>query len=151
MLTKIPAGLDEIISVFGSLNDPNFEGRHIVSIAPPYQLYYGGQPIKTTRCHSLAADHFILALKRVDDAGLADQFQDFSGIYARRSIRGMTGHPSCHSWGIAIDMGASTHPLGSLKTWPKDILDAFEQSGFFWGGNFRSRKDPMHWQLATHY
>jgi hypothetical protein len=151
MILNPPSGLDQITSVFGSIDEPFFESTHIVSFTPPYQLFYNTKPVKTARCHRLAVDNFVKALKSVDDAGLADTFQEFNGIYNRRPIRGQSAHPSAHSWGIAIDMGASTHPLGSMKTWPKDILDAFASSGFFWGGLFHSRKDPMHFQLATHY
>lgn len=151
MLTVTPSGLDELIATFGSLDDPSFEAKHIVSFTPPYQLFYDTKPIKTARCHKLVVDNFIKAFQGVEDAGLADTFQEFNGIYERRPIRGQKAHASCHSWGIAVDMGASSHPLGSLKTWAKDILDAFASAGFFWGGQFVSRHDPMHWQFATHY
>lgn len=87
----------------------------------------------------------------MEAAGLKNQFVEFNGIYARRAIRGQSAHPSLHSWGVAIDMGASTHPLGVFAPWPQGILDAFSAAGFFWDGNFRARKDCMHWQLATGY
>src|SRR5260370_31586133 len=45
-------------------------------------------------------------------------------------------------------MGASTHPLGSSASWPQGILDSFASAGFFWGGNFKSRKDPMHFPVG---
>ena len=151
MLTEIPNGLDEIIATYGSLDDSQFENKHIVSFDLPYTLRYEGQTVKHSRCHKAAVDNFVQALKNVQDAGLADQFVEYNGIYARRPIRGQASHPSLHSWGVAIDMGASTHPLGGSATWPQGILDAFASAGFFWGGNFRSRKDPMHFQLATGY
>ena len=151
MLTQIPNGLDEIIATFGSLDDPRFENNNIVSFDLPYTLRYEGQAVTHSRCHRAAVDNFVQALSNVQAAGLADQFVEYNGIYARRAIRGQSSHPSLHSWGVAIDMGASTHPLGGSATWPQGILDAFSAAGFFWGGNFRSRKDPMHFQLATGY
>ena len=82
---------------------------------------------------------------------LEDEFKEYNGIYNHRSIRGFAGHASAHSWGIAIDMGASTHPLGQWKPWPEQILKAFSDAGFFWGGLFKSRRDCMHFQLCTKY
>ncbi len=151
MLTQIPNGLDEIIHTYGSLDDPQFEARHIVLFDLPYPLSFEGQQVRRARCHNLAVDNFIQAFRNVEAAGLAGQFVEFDGIYARRSIRGQASHPSLHSWGVAVDMGASTHPLGKMVPWPQGILDAFASAGFFWGGNFKSRKDCMHFQLATRY
>ena len=151
MLTQIPNGLDEIIHTYGSLDDSQFEANHIVSFELPYILRYEGQEVKHSRCHKLAVDNFIQAFKNVQAAGLAGEFVEYNGIYARRPIRGQASHPSLHSWGVAIDMGASTHPLGKIVPWPQEILDAFASAGFFWGGNFKSRKDCMHFQLATGY
>jgi hypothetical protein len=151
MLTEIPNGLDEIIHTYGSLDDPKFEANHIVSFDLPYTLRYEGKEVKRSRCHKLAVDNFIKAFTNVQTAGLADQFVEYNGIYAARPIRGQKSHASLHSWGVAIDMGASTHPLGVFAPWPQGILDAFASAGFFWGGNFKARKDCMHFQLATGY
>jgi hypothetical protein len=151
VITKIPSGLDEIIATFGSLSDPNFESRNIAGFELPYQLTYAGHPMTRARCHRLAADNFVQAFKNVQDAGQASAFTEFNGIYARRPIRGQTSHASCHSWGIAIDMEASQYALGSNKRMPDSIINAFRAAGFFYGGDFVSRHDPMHFQLATHY
>jgi len=151
MLTVIPNGLDEIIHTYGSLDDPQFESRHIVLFQLPYPLVFSGQQVTRARCHNLAVDNFVQAFKNVDAAGLRDQFREFDGIYNRRPIRGQPSHPSLHSWGVAMDMGAATHQLGSAATWPPGILEALGAAGFFWGGRFKARKDPMHFQLATGY
>lgn len=150
MLTNIPSGLDEIIATFGSLNG-GFEAKHITLFDLPYTLKYEGAPVKRARCHRLAVENFIQAFKSVQTEGLANQFSEFNGIYAPRSIRGQSAHASCHSWGIAIDMCASQYPLGSQLRMPDAIVKAFQSAGFFYGGDFKSRKDPMHFQLATHY
>ena len=151
MLTAVPHGLDEIIHTYGSLDDLQFESKHLTRFNLPYQLKYEGKPVTHTLCHMLAVDNFIQAFKNVEDAGLAAQFVEYNGIYARRPIRGQASHPSLHTWGVAIDMGASNHQLGSSATWPQGIIDAFASAGFFWGGNFKARKDCMHFQLATGY
>ncbi len=136
MLTQIPNGLDEIIATYGSLDEGQFETKHIVLFNLPYALKFEGQTVTHARCHSVVVDNFIQAFQNVEAAGLKDQFIEFNGIYAKR---------------LAIDMGASTHPLGQMVPWPQGIIDAFASAGFFWGGNFKSRKDCMHFQLATGY
>jgi hypothetical protein len=151
MLTQIPNGLDEIIATYGSLDEGQFETKHIVLFNLPYALKFEGQTVTHARCHSVVVDNFIQAFQNVEAAGLKDQFIEFNGIYAKRPIRGQASHPSLHSWGVAIDMGASTHPLGQMVPWPQGIIDAFASAGFFWGGNFKARKDCMHFQLATGY
>jgi hypothetical protein len=151
MLTEIPNGLDEIIDTYGSLDSPQFEANHIVLFNLPYSLKFEGQTVTHARCHKLAVDHFIKAFTGIQAAGLAEHFVEFNGIFNHRPIRGQQSHASLHSWGVAIDMGASTHPLGQFVPWPQGIIDAFAAAGFFWGGNFKSRKDCMHFQLATGY
>ena len=151
MLTKIPSGLDEIIETYGPLTDANFESKYLTSFDLPYTLFYEGKPVNRTRCHKLAVENFVQAFKNLMDAGLADQFTEYNGIYAHRSIRGHIGHPSLHSWGVAGDFMASKYPLASLKRWPDAIIKCWQDAGFFYGGDFKSRRDPMHVQLATHY
>ena len=151
MLKKVPAGLDQIIKTFGSLDDPKFEQKNIVSITLPYPIRYAGKVVKTTRCHRLAADHFMAAFEEINRNGLTQYANDYSGIYNRRPIRGRASHPSTHSWGIAVDLEAVDFPLDSKKRLPDGIVAAFQKYGFFYGGDFVSRKDPMHFQLATHY
>jgi hypothetical protein len=153
MLTKtqIPSGLSGIIATFGAISDPRFEAKNIVFFDLPYPLKYAGAPIARARCHRLAVGNFIAAFRNVQAAGLADQFTEFNGIYAKRAIRGSVGRASCHSWGIAIDMCASRYALGSLKRMPDAIIKAFRDAGFFYGGDFKNRKDPMHFQLAVNY
>lgn len=159
MLTHIPAGLREIISTFGALDDPHFERDHIITVETPYPLLYAGAPVTHIRCHKLAADNFTAAFRKVQALGLEGQFKEFNGLYARRPIRGMPSHPSTHSWGIAIDMEAFdpkvgdkvTHPLGSHNRLPDAIVKAFADCGFEYGGDFKVRPDGMHFQLATQY
>ena len=92
MLTHIPNGLDEVIHTYGSLDDPQFEGKHLTRFDLPYQLKYEGKPVTHALGHMLAVDNFIKAFKNVEAAGLANQFVEYNGIYARRAIRGQNAH-----------------------------------------------------------
>ena len=152
MLAKIPNGLDEILDTFGSIDDPTrFELESVVSFDLPYPLVYDGHVVHRARAHRLAVDHFVFAFEQVAALGLDDLARNYGGIYARRSIRGAKMHPSTHSWAIAIDLEPARFPLGSTARMDERVVECFRRAGFFYGGNFRSRKDPMHYQLCTGY
>jgi len=72
--------------------------------------------------------------------------------YAFRDIRGMTGKLSNHSSGTAIDLNAPKHPLGKVGTFPNEkvpmIRALAKKYGLIWGGDYRSRKDEMHFEIA---
>ena len=149
MLTTTPHGLSGIIQTFGPLDD-DFEQRHIVLFDLPYPLLYAGQTVIRARCHSLLVDNFVAVFTDIKNAGLTDEVKNYNGIYQPRNIRGAS-HPSTHSWGIAIDLEAEKYPLGSLNRFPQDIIDIFHKYGFFYGGDFSNRRDPMHFQFAIGY
>jgi hypothetical protein len=150
MLAKIPNGLSEIFATYGDPLDPDFEEKNIVSFELPYILVYDGLRVGRTRCHVKAVDHFRKALQGVKDAGLDPECFRYGGIFAKRGKRGGR-HPSTHSWGIAIDMEPAKYPLGSTARFPDAIVEIFRDAGFFYGGDFAGRKDPMHFQLCTGY
>ena len=151
MLKQTPVGLDEIIATFGKIDNKTFEATNIVNFALPYPLVYDGKEVVRARCHKLLVENFQQAFEVIKAAGLQKQATRYGGIYARRSIRGFSSHVSTHSWGIAIDLEPQSYPLGSRKRMPDEIIKAFENAGFFYGGNFKKRPDPMHFQFATKY
>lgn len=147
-----PSGLDEIIHTFGRLDDPHFELNNIVKLPFPYPIRYNGQPQVSGRCHRLLVPHFTAVLQEIKDANLTDFANDYGGIFATRPIRGFPSHPSCHSWGIAIDLEPLDNPLGAkLGKMDPRITAIFKKHGWFWGGDFKSRKDWMHYQFAINY
>lgn len=78
--------------------------------------------------------------------------------YCNRCVRG-TGpgtskpcSPSNHSWGLALDVNATTNPMtsdGVVHTdMPDWLVQLWKSWGFFWGGGYsHSRKDPMHFEF----
>ena len=150
MLTKIPHGLSEIVATFGDCNAPDFEAKYLVSFELPYGLIYDGKMrIGRTRAHRLAVPHFVKAFQNIKDAGLVGECFNFGGIYNRRPQRGQTVRASTHSWGIAVDMEPLKYPLGNSARFPDEVLACWKAAGFFYGGDFKGRLDPMHLQLAT--
>ena len=72
--------------------------------------------------------------------------------YAYRDVRGSTTTLSNHSSGTAIDLNATQHPLGKVGTFPNDkvpmIRALAKKYGLMWGGDYKNRKDEMHFEIA---
>lgn len=73
--------------------------------------------------------------------------------YCFRNVRGSTDKLSNHSSGTAIDLNAVDHPLGKSGTFPAEkvpmIRALAKKYGMIWGGDFRSRPDEMHFEIAV--
>lgn len=149
MLGHIPDGIDQIMEVFGDASDPGFEARHIVIFRLPYPMMFGKARVDRARGHRLAVDHFVGALEALRAEGLDRHAATFAGIYNQRAKRGSAVIPSAHSWGIAIDLEPMRYPLGSNARFPDEVVSVFAGFGFFYGGDFTRRRDPMHFQLCT--
>ena len=69
-----------------------------------------------------------------------------------RMVRGTTDKLSNHASGTAIDLNASRHPLGQVGTFEPGkvpMLRALAHKwGLIWGGDFKSRKDEMHFEIS---
>ena len=72
------------------------------------------------------------------------------GGYIDRDVRGMPGVKSVHAHGGAIDINPTTNPLSStlVTDMPEDISSVAAGLGLGWGGNWKSRKDAMHFSAA---
>jgi D-alanyl-D-alanine carboxypeptidase len=154
MLEKTPVGLAEIVETFGSLDVPKFKDRYITPFTLPYPLYYDKVIVHRARCHFLIVDNFLKALEALQKNGLSKYVQNYGGIYNDRKVRGKegkAGKDSTHAWGIAIDLEPKKYPLGSADRFPDEVVSIFEECGFFYGGDFKGRKDPMHFQFAKGY
>jgi D-alanyl-D-alanine carboxypeptidase len=75
------------------------------------------------------------------------------GGHNYREIRGSegTGKLSNHSSGTAIDINWDKHPLAAVGTIPADKVGALRleatKRGLRWGGDYRGRKDEMHFEV----
>ena len=153
-----PDGLAEIKATFGPVcgdaaNDArsfwpsqNADGAGYVY----YHRYIGRNVGYNVRNH-VEADHHNGAVRWL------------VGGYNCRYISGSTDW-SLHAWGAAIDTNSSLNPMGQdywngtgadgtrYGTYLPDVWrGAYPGHRFFWGLNWDSRPDPMHFQYATGY
>jgi hypothetical protein len=72
--------------------------------------------------------------------------------YCFRNVRGSTDRLSNHSSGTAIDLNATKHPLGHAGTFtPMQtvLIQALcKKYGLTWGGDYKNRKDEMHFEVS---
>lgn len=91
--------------------------------------------------------------KRVEDIDrnyLNGQLDDWG--YAFRPVRGYASL-SRHAYGLAEDLNATEHPLGATHTFSqKEVAFIHHMLKMYegcirWGGDYRGRKDPMHFEI----
>jgi hypothetical protein len=100
-------------------------------------------------CHRLMIPQLRGALQDVVDAGLASTLTTNDGCYVPRFIeRNPENSISLHTWGIAIDMDASTNYRGIRGDMHPEVVNIFKRWGFRWGGDWKYT-DPMHFELAA--
>lgn len=144
-----------LIAFYGDPGSRGF-GANLVKVVPPFRMTYAGKPVGHLSFHRLAAPSLLRALNSIwsyygrDQAKLdALRISVFSGTYNPRKVRGSTTKWSNHAYGAAIDFDAEHNGFGAGKgTIPKPVIAAFKAEGFSWGGDYRDRTDPMHFELC---
>src|SRR5512143_2439018 len=142
---------ESLIAFYGDPRKSSFT-NNLVLVKPPWQMTYEGRPIKGVQIHRKCA----ASLKEVFDdiwnavgenpKKLPSGAVKFSGSYNFRPVRG-SSRLSCHAFGAAIDLDAEENPMnsrGDVGTMSDIVIDAFKAQGWYWGGDFKKRKDPMH-------
>ena len=91
------------------------------------------------------AAEFHQHIEPIDEGGLDDWG------YCFRQVRGSTDKLSNHASGTAIDLNATKHPLGAAGTFtPMQtvLIQALSKKyGLRWGGDYKNRKDEMHFEI----
>jgi hypothetical protein len=142
-------------SIFGQPGDT----RYLVSIRPPYPLFFEGQEVKSIRVHEKIAAHVEAALAEVLATYGLESIQrlgldQYSGCYNYRAASGSSAL-SMHAWGIALDFAAEQN---GLKVGAPEASLSRPECGAWWEiwerhgavslGRARNY-DWMHIQFAT--
>jgi hypothetical protein len=164
----VPEGFEGVLATFGDPrpllnadgllsedNDVRWQRQTLASAVLPFPIPHsskdpGAGIKKRFSAHRKLVTTFVAVFTEIDRLGLRDHIQSWGGIYNFRPIRGAK-NISLHAFGAAIDLNSETNPLGGEGTMNAGIVEIFEHFGFFWGGNFRTRPDPMHFQYAVGY
>jgi len=129
---------------YGDPHDPSFEDKWIVSY--PHVLGNGKTIyIRANRDVTIPIHNVFEGLVR---NGGIKYLVEYDGAFNVRPIRD-SSNLSMHAYGLALDFNASTETLGSTDRLPDVVVDTFKMYGFFYGGDFIHRKDPMHFEYTT--
>jgi hypothetical protein len=106
-------------------------------------------------CHIKVAPFLVGAFAEIERRNLADRIVSWAGSFVPRHIdRNIKRSLSLHSWGIAFDINEDANEFGHPPApagQPGSVVDLvpiFESFGFFWGGNFKTEKDGMHFEFG---
>lgn len=95
--------------------------------------------------------HFALWFAEVIEPVLAKVLDDWGHAY--RMVRGYSETLSNHASGTAMDLNATTHPLGAMGTFkPWQVMEIRARLLLYrgclrWGGDYVGRKDEMHTEV----
>ena len=127
----------------------------LVPVVPPFAMYYDGKRVKAIQFHRRAAPALLAALneiwdycghdqRKIDAAGVSR----YAGAYNHRKVRGSDTKWSNHAYGAAIDLNAAENGLYAKGNMPQFVIDAFCRQGAMWGGWYKGRLDPMHFEFV---
>lgn len=146
----------------------NWEGAKIINIAAP-QLRFAQGFNGRVRCHHLAAPLITKLLEAWEAADLLHLIRSYEGCFVPRYIRnrapqGEGGHStrdskdvpqlSNHSFGSAFDINFVDNQLGHVPALcgrrgsVRELVEAANALGIFWGGHFANTKDGMHFEIS---
>jgi D-alanyl-D-alanine carboxypeptidase len=154
-----PSGLQDLINTFGSrCSDVANAGR---SYWPSQSSRGSGGYIYTNPYLARNIEYNIRGEIEAEHHNHAVDYGVYG--YACRQISGSTKW-STHAWGAAVDTNSARNPMG------QNVWDGRGSNGndfgkylpeiwkgqdpghrFYWGLNFGSRPDPMHFQYVTNY
>lgn len=143
---------------FGDFQKKGWQDLNLTHYIPPFQMYYSKQLMK----HGILVHHLIVPalteiFNEIWDKCNHDQIQvdktgasDFGGCFDIRKIAGSNNY-SNHSWACAIDLSPSTNGFrhDASTTIASVVIDEFKRQGAFWGGDYKERKDPMHFEFIS--
>jgi hypothetical protein len=93
------------------------------------------------------------AFQQLEKAGIHTEIKTYDGCYNDRSVRGKDT-TSLHAWAAAMDLNAKDNPMTMSSdpklrhgTWSPLFIQIMIGAGIYFGGNWHSRADPMHWAL----
>jgi hypothetical protein len=150
----------ECMKLFGNPSRPGWAAEHLVPVATPFEMHMDDIPIHSIQVNKIAAASLSRVLVAIwNNCGHSQINVDkcgcgvYSGCWAVRSIRGGRT-PSMHSFGLAIDINAPANGLAQPVTrtlFKPDslVVHAFKNEGWIWGGDWRGRRDAMHFQAAV--
>lgn len=126
---------------------PSLEKYLTVWVVPEEYTSKSNVIPKKIYCNIDIIDPLSKAFKNLIDRNKIDELHTWDGCFCIRSQRRSITIISKHSWAVAVDVNASENPMGHEPKLSPEFVQCFIDAGFDWGGNFKTVKDGMHFQL----
>jgi hypothetical protein len=124
--------------------------KNIVFVVPPFPITYEGKSVHRIPMHRKCAASFARVLDSLADRGNSGPLP-YGGSFNYRLIRGGNSL-SMHAYGCAVDFDVEHNPMGHLSAGGyhanSPLVLAFKHECWTWGGDWKSRPDPMHFQAC---
>jgi hypothetical protein len=140
---------------YGNFLQKGWDGLNLVKVIPPFQMYYDKHPIASIRVHKKISSAVFAALNEIAEKCEHDQkkidatgISDYGGCWNIRKIAG-DNNWSNHSWACALDFSPSTNGFNMKGNISNIVVEAFKRQGALWGGDYKGRKDPMHFEFVS--
>lgn len=129
---------------FDKYGDPKLE-KNMVKYSIPVNIKPKCFP-KTIYCNKDLVAPLEKALSNCMKRNLLGKITSFDGCFNIRQKKGNDTY-SLHSWGIALDINATSNGYGAKPQLDRQVVACFEEAGFHWGGYWKI-PDGMHFQLS---
>lgn len=147
-----------LIAFYGDPRSTDFADKKLVSVNVPWKMVLSWDTHHTVQhfvFHYLCAPALSRIFSRIKSVyPTQDDVENvglhlWGGAYNYRPIRG-SSRLSCHAFGAAIDFDPDHNGMNTVHRshMAQPVIDAFKSEGAFWGGDFHTRQDPMHFQFA---
>lgn len=133
--------------------------QYLVTITVPIKDENGVPGTKQLRVHKVLAKKFMKAFQEMYAIGFPVRAEDTDTYNWREMAAGK--NRSHHSYGCVVDLNWNSNPMigvteGEYKPGvdpysitPK-VVAIWKKQGFYWGGNWKSTKDYMHFTYTNH-
>lgn len=141
---------------YGDFHGKDWASQNLVRIMPPFKMTFDGEPLpRGILVHRKIADALLAAFNEVwEKVGGSQAKADATGItkyggcFNIRNIAG-SNNWSNHSWAIAIDLDPENNGFNMKPKISPLVVAAFKRQGARWGGDYKGRKDPMHFEFVS--
>ena len=123
-------------SLWGNPSDTDFATKHLTTVQTPSGV--------SASVNKVSAPAFTGFLRELEQSGYKiDTVQGYND----RHIFG-TSMVSQHAYGNAIDINPDRNPVNGRSDLPPNVGAMAEKYGISWGGDWKNKKDPMHFEYV---
>jgi hypothetical protein len=159
---KAPHGYEQVLEKYGDIYDYINEKGELKTtwfreratyLTCPWDLRLAwAKQVKVKRfSYHVECETFPMVIQAIHREELGEHLKFYGGGFNFRSQRGSSTSISLHAFIAAWDFNPETNKLGNKGRMHPRVVEIFEDFGFTWGGRFKNRPDPMHFQGASGY